>query len=329
MITLAAGNTIAGVAGAVASISCTILGMELNTGVEAYKVLAQSQLPNAAATVYTAPAGTQTFIKAVMLANVTAGPIAGVALFINGTAAVNQITGAFSIPANGLAIIDDAGLHVYDVNGNLQAFGGPGTFDSTLPSADVQLIKSGVVGAAPSTAHRDHQHQSPGGVAAIVANVGPISTSEAQMVGATIPANFIQAGTTFRLWALGQGTTSTAPGVTTFKVRFGPVTLTGTTIATEAATNAASISGRPWEVEALVLFRVPGVANTATVMVIIIVRCEVTGGLYTTAIAMEVPVQTAAGFDTTVQNILELTAFTGAATSTLTVNLATIEVVKL
>lgn len=329
MITLAAGNTIAGVAGSGASISCTILGMELNTGVEAYKVLAQSQLAAAAGTVYTAPAGTQTFIKAVMLANVTAGAISGVALFINGTAAVNQITGAFSIPANGLAIIDDAGLHVYDVNGNLQAFGGPGTFDAVLPSPDVTAVKSGVVGSAPSTAHRDHQHQSSGAITAVTANVGPISTTEAQVVGATIPANFIQAGTSFRIWALGQGTTSTAPGTTAFKVRFGPVTLTGTTIGSESGTNAASISGRPWEIEALVTFRTPGVAGTAVVMVIIIIRCEVTGGLYTTAIAMEVPLQTSSGFDTTVQNILELTATTGAATSTLTVNLATIEVVKL
>lgn len=330
MLTLAAADTIAGVAGTASAITLTLFGLENSAANgEVYKVLAQGQLPNSAATQYTVPASTTAFVKTAMLANTTSSPVTGVILYRGGTAAGNQITGSFTIPANGLAILDDTGLKVFDTNGNLQTFGGPGTFDATLPSADVQLTKSGVVGSAASTAHRDHQHQSPGGIAANTANVGSFNTSETQMVGATIPANFIQAGTSFRLWAMGVGTTSTGPGTTTFHVRFGPTTLTGTIIGNESATNAASITGRPWEVEALVTFRAAGGSGTAIAEVTINVRCEVTGGLYTTAVIMQVPTNQATVIDTTVQNVLELTGTTGASTSTLTVNLGTIEVVKM
>jgi hypothetical protein len=71
MLNLAATDILAGVAGTATAITYTLTGMELNAGVEAYKVLAQGQLPNSVGTLYTAPSSTQTFIKSLTLANAT------------------------------------------------------------------------------------------------------------------------------------------------------------------------------------------------------------------------------------------------------------------
>ena len=53
MLTLAAADTLAGVASAASQVTCTIFGMELNAGTEVYKVLDQRQLASSAATIYT------------------------------------------------------------------------------------------------------------------------------------------------------------------------------------------------------------------------------------------------------------------------------------
>ena len=51
MLTLAAADTLAGVAQTASKVTCTILGMELAAGAEAYKCLDQRQLAVAAAAV--------------------------------------------------------------------------------------------------------------------------------------------------------------------------------------------------------------------------------------------------------------------------------------
>jgi hypothetical protein len=63
------------------------------------------------------PASTQTFIKSIHLANATASPVSGVKLFAGGAAAANQITGSFTIPANGWAVFEENGWNVYDATG--------------------------------------------------------------------------------------------------------------------------------------------------------------------------------------------------------------------
>jgi hypothetical protein len=117
MLTLAAGDTIAGVAAAATSITYTIFGMELNAGIESYKILAQGQLPSSAAVLYTAPAGSQIFVKSMHLTNTTGATVGGVKLFKLGTAAGNQITGSFSIPGNGWATYEEDGWKVYNTAG--------------------------------------------------------------------------------------------------------------------------------------------------------------------------------------------------------------------
>lgn len=119
MLTLAATNTIGGIAGTASVITYSIFGMTLLSGAETYAVLAQGQLSNSAGTLYTVAASTTAFIKQIMLVNTTGSPVTGVILYINGTSAGNQITGSILIPANGTVMIDDDGMAVYDQNGSL------------------------------------------------------------------------------------------------------------------------------------------------------------------------------------------------------------------
>lgn len=133
MINLAAAETLRGVASAASSVSYTITGMELSaTLTEAYHVLAQGVLSNVAGTIYPAPASNSAFIKTILLANTTAGPIT-VTLYVNGVAATNQI-GACVIPANGHAMVNQLGWEVYDSNGFQQFVGNVGATGPTGPT---------------------------------------------------------------------------------------------------------------------------------------------------------------------------------------------------
>ena len=74
MLTLAANDTLAGVASAATEVTCTVFGMELNTSTnaETYKVLIQLQLAAAAATIYTATANGPTFVRSIHVVNTNA-----------------------------------------------------------------------------------------------------------------------------------------------------------------------------------------------------------------------------------------------------------------
>lgn len=135
MLTLAGTNTIAGVAGTATAITYTITGAEVTTGTPTYKVLAQGQLAAAAATIYSVPAAPATaLVKTIHLANVTGSAVAGVALYVNGTAAANRLSGLFTIPANGWATVDADGWRIYDENGALKTSGDPGPTGPTGPT---------------------------------------------------------------------------------------------------------------------------------------------------------------------------------------------------
>ena len=71
MIILAANDTLAGEASVASQVTCTVMGMELNSStlVETYKVLDQRQLANSPATIYTAGASGPTFIRSITVNN--------------------------------------------------------------------------------------------------------------------------------------------------------------------------------------------------------------------------------------------------------------------
>lgn len=124
MLTLAAADTLAGVGQTASTVTCTIFGMELSAGTETYKVLDQRQLANAAATIYTVPASTQAFVKAMHVVNTNAGASQTFQLFRGGTAAANAITAVITLPAGGTGIYEDGeGWRVYNSDGSMRATG--------------------------------------------------------------------------------------------------------------------------------------------------------------------------------------------------------------
>jgi hypothetical protein len=118
MLCLAAADTVAGVAQTAATLTFTMFGMELNGSTEDYKVLFQGQLPAAAATQYTAPASTTTFVKSMAVVNTSAAASQTFQLFRGGTAAANAITPSLRIPAGGMAVYEDGfGWQLLDASG--------------------------------------------------------------------------------------------------------------------------------------------------------------------------------------------------------------------
>lgn len=117
MLTLATTNTLSADSTSSTAITYTVFGMELNAGVEAYKVLAQGQVPSTIGTIYTVPASTTTFIKTMTFVN-TDTVVRTLELTVNGTVVANRITPLLEIPAGGMAVYEDGiGWSVYTSNG--------------------------------------------------------------------------------------------------------------------------------------------------------------------------------------------------------------------
>ncbi len=115
MITLSATDSMQGVAGTATAVTYTLYGDQI-TSADAFKILAQGQLANSTGSIYPATGGTQTLIKSIHLANTTGSSVSGVKLFINGSAASNQII-TLTVPANGTAQYNEDGWKVYDSTG--------------------------------------------------------------------------------------------------------------------------------------------------------------------------------------------------------------------
>jgi hypothetical protein len=124
-LTLAAADTITGVAGSATSITYTIFGDEVAAGVDAFKVLAQGQLPSSVGTLYTTPGSTMTIVKAIHLVNGTGGAVTA-RLNVKGTAAANAILPPITILAGGFATYADDGWRVYNDQGQLLGVGAAG-----------------------------------------------------------------------------------------------------------------------------------------------------------------------------------------------------------
>ncbi len=119
MITLAAADTIAGVAESATTVNCAIFGLEVTTaGVETYKCLYQGQLAAAAATLYTVPASTTAFVRSVHVVNTSASATKTFQLFRGGTAAANAITDSKTLPAGGMAVYSGDGWDVQPRSGD-------------------------------------------------------------------------------------------------------------------------------------------------------------------------------------------------------------------
>lgn len=221
MLTLAAADTLGGVAQTAAKVTCTVFGMELNAGTETYKALAQLQLAIAAATIYTAPASTVAFVRSILVVNTDAAATNTFQLFRGGLAAANAITPNIMLPAGGGACYEDGqGWVVFDNQGQL-----------------LQRIGNSPMLSAALTADTANQTST---TEAIVSQV------------LTVPANFCLVGTTFDImlaFSAAQGAVAqTTPGIL-FQMRWGGlagvvICSVGTiTPATLLAASAGSLRG--------------------------------------------------------------------------------------
>jgi hypothetical protein len=150
-----------------------------------------------------------------------------------------------------------------------------------------------------------------------------ISTTETVMVSGTLAANTLAAGDTFKIEALGRGTTGVTPGTGTWACRVGPTTLTGNlAINTGALTLIASRTDKAWAYRAQVQVFTVGSSGTVQGSV------QVDGRLTTNDFVSGAPFIGSAGspvaIDTTVDNLIELTFVTSQAGSSATVYNASI-----
>lgn len=153
---------------------------------------------------------------------------------------------------------------------------------------------------------------------------GAIANTETVVVSVTLPANLMQAGTTFRIVASGVGTAAGATAGSTWRVRVGSTTLTGTIPASLTGTSAAG-TNIPFMITALVTVRTAGASGTI-IGSIVYNSNAATGNLNTTIAVGQVT--TAVAVDTTASKLLELTYISGAAGTTSTYHNAVIELVK-
>jgi len=161
-------------------------------------------------------------------------------------------------------------------------------------------------------------------LASLTATSAAIANTETNVISYTAPANFMQAGTTFRIKAGGTGTASTATAGSTWRIRIGPTTLTGVIPASLTGTSAIG-TNIPFMVEALVTIRTAGSSGTALGSIVYNANAA-TGNLNTTIAVGQVTA--AVTVNTTVQNIVQLTYISGVSTTTSTYYQGTIEMVK-
>lgn len=154
-------------------------------------------------------------------------------------------------------------------------------------------------------------------------STGNITTSETQVIGATIPADSLIAGTTYRLTAYGVAGNNTSGGARslTLAVRIGTTTLTGNIAGSRAPNLNSTANGEGFGCEFLFTVRTAGASGT----------CIANGW---TMSGPSEPLNTNAfvsnktstvAVDTTVANVLELTAVTGHANAPVTFHNAVIE----
>jgi hypothetical protein len=145
MLALGAAATIQGVSGTATAITHTITGDEVTTG-DAFKKLAQGQLPTVAGALYTVPASTSALVRSISLVNGT-GAAATARLFVDGTAEANAIMPTLSIPAGGFALYDGQLWNLYSASGalllSIPAHGSAEHLGSIFPSPAADQVLGG------------------------------------------------------------------------------------------------------------------------------------------------------------------------------------------
>jgi hypothetical protein len=262
--------------------------------------------------------GTQTATSAELSGDVTtSGSNATTVVRVNGTNP-NAVT-----PALVFGTSNGTGASATPFSSNASV----ALFNATIAGVTTPLAL-GTTGSAAFAARQDHTHQSPGGCASITSATGAISNTETQVAVCSMPANFMQAGTTFHIHAGGNITTSTTPGNDTFRIRIGTTTLTGNVPVSVAVPVNASVTTQPFTLDAWVTVRTAGAGGTAIGDIQAFDGGSLTTGAFTLADNGAVSTATVV-VDTTATKLIEFTFISGASTSSATFQTAVITVVKM
>jgi hypothetical protein len=129
-LSLAATDTITGIADTPDAVTYTITGDEIIYGADNFKVLAQGRLPSSVGTLYTVPTGGAAIAKSINLANTSGGAVV-VTLAVKGTADANVILPPTSILAGGHVVLAGDGWRTYNDQGQLLSVGATGATGAT------------------------------------------------------------------------------------------------------------------------------------------------------------------------------------------------------
>lgn len=160
--------------------------------------------------------------------------------------------------------------------------------------------------------------------AALAAATGNITTTQTQVIGLTIPADSLEVGTTYRLWAAGVATnTSGADRALTVRCRIGSTSLTGNIAGSRAPNIKDGAAGEGFEVAFTFTVRTAGASGKC-------LAASKTAGQSSNPLNTPVWVNVAVtadevDVDTTVANVLEITAITAHANASVNFHQATIE----
>ena len=193
---------------------------------------------------------------------------------------------------------------------------------AAAPCTPLALSAAGV---ALDASHRDHGHQTPGGIQSITAaaSVGPSVGTEVTIATVTLPTNFLFAGTSFRFKFQGTLQLQATSGTLTLKMYVGANA--GQTV--QLASQGSLVAQSYCEFEGLATVRSTGASGTFIA----------TGALYTLTSATAVLQCMQGGASTTVVDttaatpVVKLTAqfATSSTTNILIAQNATIEIVKM
>jgi hypothetical protein len=155
-----------------------------------------------------------------------------------------------------------------------------------------------------------------------------VTNSEISVLSTTVPANTFQVGTTYRITAHGEAITIVNTDSFQFKLRIGPTTLTGSVIVDSGILPLNSFTGgAPFKIESVVTVTSIGSSANGIGSFQTLSSGPVSTGFCSSDFVFNNRCNTSA-FNSTVSNLVELTALTTAATSSFKVQIALIELVK-
>lgn len=201
---------------------------------------------------------------------------------------------------------------------------GPAGADSTVAGPQGPQGIQGIQGPAGSAGSAGP----PGvtGIASISAQKS-IGNTETQVVGATIAANTIAAGTTYRIAGSGLMTSGATGGTSIFRIRCGSSSLSGNIPITISPNNSGSKTNAPFVFEAIFTIRTIGAVGTV-IGQLVISGADASGNFTFNAVNFFGVATSTVTVNTTTPTVIELTCISGNAGTTMAFQVAVLELVK-